>query len=139
VGVTLALSDQPDELEQFFDSPALALGARQPEADVACRVQMREKGTVLGDIAHTAGLGREVCMPVFDHRPPDRDEAFVRALEARQQPQQGGLAATRGPEDSRERTFRHFQVEIVQHDVLTEGLLQARDDDPGHMNLMYPI
>ena len=100
---------------------------------------MREKGAVLRDIAHSAGLGREVRASVFHHRPRDRDLAFVRALEARQQPQQGGLAAARGPEDSRERTFRHFQVEVVQHYMVAEGLLQARDDDPCHMDLMYPI
>jgi hypothetical protein len=139
VGVALALSGKADELEQFLDSPALALRARQPEADVPCRVQMREKGAVLGHIAHSAGLWREVCMNVFHHGPPDRDAAFVRTVETRQQAQQGGLATARGSEDSRQRTLRHLQVEVVQHEMVAEGLLEARRDDPCHMDLMYPI
>ena len=132
----IALEQQVDvhEGRRSPDAPVdrvpLDLLPVQAEADVPCDGHVREDGVVLehhGDAAGAAGK------PATRHPPPaDRDLARGRRLEAGDDAQERGLAATRCTEQDQDLAVTHREVERVQGGVGAEAFLHGADRDVGH-------
>ena len=131
VGIKVPRALQTHEAEQFGHSAVLSPPPGQPEGDVAGGVQMRKERTVLGDVADPAGLGRDVGALPFDQDFAQGHRPRARPFETGQDAQQRRLAATGRSEHGRERALGHLEVDPVQDHMLTKGLCQPGDDDPG--------
>ncbi len=90
----------------------------EPVGDVLLHRHVREQGVVLEDGVHLAGEGRQVG----DVPPGELDPAAVGPLEPRDQPQQGGLARTGGPEQGEELAVPDLQVDTGHRGRVPEGL-----------------
>ena len=95
---------QPDQLEQLRRARAVTtLGTGQAEADVPRDGQVREQVALLGEVADAAPLGGHRRTRARDGAVADAHLTGIRGMEARDHPQQRGLAAPRGTEDRRGR------------------------------------
>jgi hypothetical protein len=103
-----------------------ALAAQpQPELDVLERGQMRKQAIRLKDHAHVPVIRRYVR----DVLPADQHAAGVGVLETSEDPQCGGLAAARRPEQRHELARRHVEVEAVERPNAAEAAAQAIQPD----------
>ena len=111
VRVAIRLVLEPDELERALDLGAGA--ARHPEADVALDSEVREKRVVLKHHADPAPLRRHPSAVSCDaaaahgHGPP------LRPLEARDQTQQGRLAAAGRAEDAEDLAGPNLEGHVI--------------------------
>ena len=101
--------------------------ALQAEADVARDRQMREQRVVLEDDADVALMRRRARH--VDAR--DRHLALVGRRQARDQPQQGRLAASRGAEQRHQGARRHGEVDRIENRRSAEAFRQTGHGDMG--------
>ena len=103
--------------------PRLDLGLRhsvllEPEGDVALDRQVREQRIALEHHVDRPPVRRHAG----DILPVQQDAALARLLEAREHPQQRGLAAARGPEQREEFAFEDVQRQPLDGDEIAEAL-----------------
>ncbi len=83
-----------DQVEQLVQLPAgAAVRAGKAEGDVVGDAEVRKQRPFLRDVTDLASLGRDRRTGPGDHGVAEGDGAPVRGGEARDQAQQGGLAA----------------------------------------------
>ena len=97
MGVAALQAAQTQQIEQP-GHPGGVLAAAQAEAGVAPGIEMGEEGIVLEDHADAPPLGGQQAIRARHRASADADGAAAGALEAGDQAQQGGLAATGGPQ-----------------------------------------
>ena len=85
------------------------LSAFQAIADVIADGHGGEQRQVLEHHVHRALVGRHVIHVLAT----DEDIALIRLVEARQQPQQGSLAAAGRPQNGEEGAGRHIQRDVI--------------------------
>ncbi len=102
-------------------------GHPQPEPHVAGDVEVREEQRLLQHQPDRAALGRaaEHLDAVDAHTPG------VGALQPREHPQRGALAAARGAQQGGEAAGLEVEVEVVDGDGLAEADHQVAGDHPG--------
>ena len=97
----------------------------EPERHVAEHAQVLERGVVLEDEADLAALRRQAGGVLA----VDLDRTGVGALQATDDPQQGGLAAAARAEQGGQAPAGHVQADVVQRDEVAEPLVDVRDGD----------
>ena len=121
-----------DKRQDLADPLSRPLPPREPEAHVPQDRQMREQGPFLGHVSDPSSLRRHMQAFARDLPAMDLDRAAVEPLEARDQPQQGGLAASRRTEQGGDLALAHGEVDATQHRLAIEGLLRLADADARH-------
>lgn len=111
---------QADQLQQFADPPP-ALGPPdavhpEPEGDVGADVPVREELVVLEHQAEAAPVHRDAALVLAGQQDP----AAVHGLEPGDGPEQGGLPATAGTEQTDDPVVGDRQVHRVQSRPLPE-------------------
>ena len=96
-------------------------GQPQPESDVLRRRHVGEQGVGLEHHRHPAPRRGDVRHVV----PSDQDAPGGRALQPRDHPQHGGLAAPRGTDKNHELAVRDLQIDAVDGDHRAEALRNA--------------
>lgn len=122
VGHPIGEALQADEVQHLGD-PLPTVPPADGESDVVGHAQVREEGPLLGDERDPAmlrGQRGEVAAP-------QPDAARVRAGEARDDPQQSGLAASGPTEDGRQVARRHCDVHVAQDGGCAERVPDAPD------------
>ena len=123
------LTPEPRPLERLLDEPVLVVAteARQLEAGqhVVADVHGREGVGLLEDHAdpHADLLGpraRRVDVLAVEVDLTCQRGTRDQLVHAVEQPQEGGLAAARGPDQRRDLACGHVQVDAFQHEVVAE-------------------
>ncbi len=123
----------PDHLEHLPDDLAAApLGPRQPEADVAGHVEVREQRAFLGHVADPALLRRHVATAVVQRPAGKADLAALGALEAGDDAEQRRLAAPGEAEHGGQRARGDLQVHAAQHRLAPVALPEPGDLQAAH-------
>ena len=117
------------ELEDLADALLdLVLGhflELEAEGDVVVDVQVREQGVALENGVQRALVRRDAGELLA----VQEDGTFVRLEEARDHPQEGGLAAAGGTEEGEEFAAADVQVDVLEDLLVAERLGQALDVD----------
>ncbi len=87
---------------------------------------MREQRAFLHHITDATALRRHVQAGCGDHLATDRDAAAIRPLEARDQAQQGRLAAARGAEDGDEAAGGDIEIHPLKDGDIAKRFARFR-------------
>ena len=120
MGVAALQAGQPQQLQQPA-GPAGVLAAAQAETGIAPGIEMGEEGVVLKHHPHPATLRRQPVAGAGHLPPVDRHAAPPRPLEAGDQPQQGGLAATGRAQQPHQLPLGQGQIDPPQGPFLRTG------------------
>ena len=82
---------EPDHLQQIRHPLPVPLAPGETEGDILLDGQVREKASLLRNVADTPPIGREVALRVVDDLAAEPDEPAVGAFEAGDHPEQGRL------------------------------------------------
>jgi hypothetical protein len=122
--------EQLGQIQYLGSLAALGLDRRwrcppqgKAEAQIAAYIEVRVERIALKHHGHIA-LAR---LHLVDALSPDGNLAAADRLESGDHPQQGGLAAARGPHQDHELAVGDFQVNALHHRGLAEGLLDTAD------------
>ena len=112
------------------DGARVALGPRHPPdhravGHVVAHAQVRKERVVLEDRVHAPPVRRHVLRRLAEQP----HVAGGRGLEARDQPQAGGLARARGPEHGEERALAYLEVHRVDGAHVAEVTRHALEGD----------
>jgi hypothetical protein len=123
-----------DGSELLGDGVAVQLSQLEAVDDVFGHRQVRPQRVALEDHRHVAPLGRQRMGGRGDQLVADANLAFARFDEAGDQPQRGGLAATRGAEQANQMAVLDGERDIVHHRDIAVSLGQAAQLDGRHTN-----
>ena len=121
---------EADQLERLGDALAVRATA-EAVGDVAGDVAVREQGVVLEDHPDPPPLRSDELAGAGERAAGEADAPRVGSLEAGDQPQGGGLAAPRRPEQGAEAAGLDLEVEAVHRAYRAVGLRQAAELERG--------
>ena len=113
MGVAVLQPAEPEQLQQPGRPASVSLGSKS-EAGVRPGIEMGEEGVVLKHHPHATPLRGQEATGSRHAASIQLDLAALRRLEAGDQAQQGGLAASGGPQQPHQFTGPQGQVQILQ-------------------------
>ena len=107
----------------------------RPNSTFPATVRCGKQRAILRHVADPPPMRRHMQAVPRQQPAADTDAAGIGALEAAQQAQQRGLAATRRAQHGEQAAGRHLQVDAGQHRAARERLAEAFDDELGGLGL----
>ena len=134
MGVAVGLVLQPHQLERALSEALalLALATGEPERHVRLHRQVREQRVVLEDDPHPAVLRHHEAVGPGQLPAADGDPPCVRALEAGDEPEEGGLAAARRPEHGHQLAALDLEAHVLHGAHRSERLGHAAQHHVAH-------
>ena len=111
-----------------------SLDSSQPEGYVAGDGEMGEQCIVLKQEADIAPLRRHERAVAGNQPPADLDRTAGWQLQPRRQPQDRGLATARRTEQAEDLFFAHLQRHVMQNLLAAIGMIDAGEDEGGHLD-----